>query len=301
MEASLATPPAGPVGASSLMPASCPSTAVAAPGPVSASATSTTSGPPGRRLAVPVRPPVPPGMRLPYDPNGREWRKPPHPEGAVAVAGTAAEAAMSPPLVIAAGPVPVPGGGSRSAPAELPPLLGQAAAALRPRPVPPAVRAWLAPLGPAIATADWPLVSDVFHLAHTQETNGAHAVWRSWRKFAKAAGYDARPAADRDFALFICSVGGSAGWLRCMLRCNLGRVLLVPHPAAELPFVAGDEEYAYIKDWHTRLRHRPAVPFGHSLALFSFRGVEPLLSLAPVGLATASADLALEAARRSRG
>jgi len=48
-----------------------------------------------------------------------------------------------------------------------------------------------------------------------------------------------------------------------MLRCKPGRVLLVPHPAAELPFVAGDEEYAYLEDWHARLRHRPAVPFGH--------------------------------------
>jgi len=92
-------------------------------------------------------------------------------------------------------------------------------------------------------------------------------VWLSFWEFAKAAGYDDRPAADRDFASFVRSVGGSAGWLRCILRCSPGRVLLVPQPAAELPFVAGDEEYAYLEDWHTRLRHRPAVPFGHSCRL----------------------------------
>ena len=77
-------------------------------------------------------------------------------------------------------------------------------------------------------------------------------------------------------------------------------MFLVPHHAAELPFVAGDEEYAYLEDWHTRLRHRPAVRFGHFLALANFGGVGPLLSLAPVGLATAPADFALKAARRSR-
>jgi len=77
--------------------------------------------------------------------------------------------------------------------------------------------------------------------------------------------------------------------------------LLVPHPAAELPFVAGDVEYAYLEDWYARLRHRPAVPFSHSLALVNFEGVGSLLSLEPVGPAAALADLALEAARCSRG
>jgi len=71
-------------------------------------------------------------------------------------------------------------------------------------------------------------------------------VWPAFRKFAVAAGYDARPAAECDLGSFIRSVGSSAAWLRCMLRCNPGRVLLVPHPAAEIPFVAGGEEYAYI-------------------------------------------------------
>jgi len=126
-------------------------------------------------------------------------------------------------------------------------------------------------------------------------------VCRAFREFAVAAGYDARPAAERDFGSFIHSVGSSAAWLRCMLRCSPGWVLLVPHPAAELPFVAGGEEYAYLEDWHARLRHRPAVPLGHSLALVNFGGMGPFLTLSPVGPPTAPADLALEAARRSRG
>jgi len=115
------------------------------------------------------------------------------------------------------------------------------------------------------------------------------------------AGYDARPGAERDFGSVIRSIGSSAALLRCMLRCNPGRVLLVPHPAAELPFVAGGEEYAYLLDWHSRPRHRPAVPFGHSLELANFGGVGPLLALIPVGPPTAPADMALGAARCSRG
>ena len=178
---------------------------------------------------------------------------------------------------------------------------GQSAPGFPPRPAPPDVRAWLAPLGPAVASADWPLVSDVFLPAHPHDAGEAAAVWRAFKEFAKVAGYGTRPAAERDFASFVRSVGDSAAWLRCMLRCNPGRVLLVPHPAAELPFVAGEEEYAYLEDWHTRLRHRPAVPFGHSLALANFGGVGPLIALASVGPATAPADLALEAARRARG
>ena len=185
-------------------------------------------------------------------------------------------------------------------PEQRPLLLGQAAPAIPQRPAPPAVRAWLAPLGPPVASADWQLVSDVFQPAHPRDTGGAHAVWRSFQEFAKTAGYDDRPAADRDFASFVRSVGGSAGWLRCMFMCNLGRGLLVPHPVADQRFVAGDEEDAYLDDWHTRLRHCPAVPVGNSLAPVNFWGVGPLLSLAPVGAATALADLALEAARRSR-
>jgi len=86
-----------------------------------------------------------------------------------------------------------------------------------------------------------------------------------------------------------------------MSRCNPGRVLLVSHPAAELPFVTGGEEYTYLEGWHSRLRHRSAVPFGHSLALAKFGSVGPLLSLSPEGPPTTPADLVLETARRSRG
>jgi len=185
-------------------------------------------------------------------------------------------------------------------PEERPPLLRQSAPALPPRPAPPAVRAWLAPLGPTVVSADWPLVSDVFLPAHPHDAGEAAAVRRAFKEFVKVAGYGTRPAAERDFASFVRSVMDSAAWLRCMLRCNPGRVPLVPHPAAELPFVAGEKENAYLEDWHTRLRHRPAVPFGHSLALANFGGVGPLIALASVGPATSPADLALEAARRAR-
>jgi len=100
---------------------------------------------------------------------------------------------------------------------------------------------------------------------------------------------------NRDFAAFVRSVGRSARWLRRMLRCNSGRALLVPHPAAEPLFDAGDEKTAYLEDMQVRLCHRPEDLFGHYLALVNFGGVGPLLSLAPAALATASADLVLEA------
>jgi len=116
---------------------------------------------------------------------------------------------------------------------------------LPPRPAPPAVREWLAPLGPVVAAADWPLVSNVFRSFHPQDAIGTHAVWRAFREFAAAAGYDARLSAERDFGSFIRCVGSSTAWLRCLLRRNPGRVLLVPHTAVELPFIAGGEDYAY--------------------------------------------------------
>jgi len=301
MEPSPATPPAGPVGAPSPAPPSCPSTAAAAPGSASAAVAPPASGPPGRRPTVPVCPSVPPGMRLPYDPNGREWRKPFRPAGAAAAASAGAESAAC--LAPEAGPGP--SASSSGFPAVVPeerlPLFGHSAPALPRRPAPSAVRAWLAPLGTAVASADWLLVSDVFLQAHPHDAGEAAAVWRAFKEFAKVAGYGTRPAAERDFASFVRSVGDSAAWLRCMLRCNPERVVLVPHPAAKLPFVAGEEEIAYLEDWHARLRHRPAVPFCHYLALANFGGVGPLIALASVGPATAPADLALEAARRARG
>ena len=94
--------------------------------------------------------------------------------------------------------------------AHRPPLLGWAAAVLPSRPASPAVRSWLAPLGPAVAAEDWPLVGDVFRSVHPQDGNGAQAVWRSFREFAVAVGYDARPAAESDFGSLIRSVGSSA-------------------------------------------------------------------------------------------
>jgi len=97
-----------------------------------------------------------------------------------------------------------------------------------------------------VASADWPLVSDIFRPAHPHEAGEAAAVWRAFKEFSKVARDGTRPATERDIASFVRSVGDSAAWLRCMLRCNPGRVFLVPHPAAVLPFVAGEEEYAYL-------------------------------------------------------
>jgi len=301
MESSLATPPAGPVGAPSPAPPSCPSTAAAAPGSASAAVAPTLSRPSGRRPTVPVRPSVPPDMRLPYDPNGRECRKPPRPAGAAAAASAGAETAACLAPVVGPGPAPSPSGGPAVVPEERPSLLGQSAPALPPRPAPPAVRAWLAPLGPTVASADWPLVSDVFLPAYPHDAGEAAAVWRAFEEFGNMAGYSTRPVAESDFASFVRSVGDSAAWLGCMLRCNPGRVLLVTHPAAEFLFVAGEEECAYFEYWHTRLRYRPAVPFDLSLALANFGGVGPMIALASLCPVTAPADLALEAARRARG
>ena len=115
------------------------------------------------------------------------------------------------------------------------------AAAGAPQPAPPAVRAWLVSLGPIVTAAYWPLVSDFFRPAHPQHVIEMHTVWPILREIADAAGYSARPAAERDFGSFIRSFGSSAALLRCMLRGNPGRVLLVTHPAADLPFVAGGE------------------------------------------------------------
>ena len=127
------------------------------------------------------------------------------------------------------------------------------------------------------------------------------AKWRAFREFATASGYDARPVAENDFASFVRSNGDSAGWLGCMLRCSPGCVILVPHPAVELRFVACDGAYAYLEEWHTRLRHRLEVPSGHFLSLVHFEGVAPFIALALVGPTTSAADLALNSERRARG
>jgi len=316
MEPSPATPPDSPGGAQSAASPMRPDTdraevppVVPLASPLAADAASmamlvlaTPATPrPRARPPVPARPTLPPGLRLPYDPNGREWRRPPRQAGAAAATSGCVGSAASPTAAGGSGSTPAYGGVPAVASVDRPPLLGQAAPVLPLQPAAPAVRLWLAPLGPAVAAEDWPLVNDVFRSVHPQDVNGVQAVWRSYREFAVGAGYDARPAAERAFGSFIRSVYSSAAWLRCMLRCNPGRVLLVPHPAAELPFVAGGEEYGYLEDWHSRLRYRLAVSFGDSLALVNFGGVGPLLALRPVGPPTAPADLALEAARRSRG
>jgi len=316
-ELSPTTPPDSPVGAPSASPPARPaadpvkapaaaspagpSAVIVAPGAVPAPFTPATPGPTRARPPIAARPLLPPGLQLPYDPNGREWRKPLRPTSAAAATSGEGGAATPQASAGGAGPAPAPGGGPAVVPGDRPPLLGQAAPVLPPRPAPPAFREWLAPLGPVVAAADRPLVSNVFRSSHLQDAIGTHAVWRAFREFAAAAGYDARLSAERDFGSFIRSVGSSSAWLRCMLRRNAGRVLLVPHTAAVLPFIAGAEDYAYQKDWHTRLRHHPAVPFGHSLALVNFGDMGPLIVLSPVGPPTAPADLALEAARRSRG
>jgi len=130
-----------PVGAPSPALAGRLSTSATAPGVATAPAAPAMPGPTGHRPAVPVRPSVPLGLRLPYDPNGRPWRRSPRPAGVVAEAGAGAEAATSPASGAATDPASAPGGGPASAPEKRPTLLGQAAPALPPLSVPPAVRA----------------------------------------------------------------------------------------------------------------------------------------------------------------
>lgn len=75
----------------------------------------------------------------------------------------------------------------------------------------------------------------------------------------------------------------------------------MPHSAAKLPCIADALECAYLEDWQDHLRHRPAVPFGRSLELVSFMGVNAWLALTPSWSSTTAENLALEAARRARG
>jgi len=180
-------PPVAPLASSS--------TAAAASGAMLAPATPATPGPTRAWPPVPARPTLPPGFRLPYDPNGLEWRKPPRQAGAAAATSGGVGPAASPAAAGGSGPTPAQGGVPAVASVERPPLLGQAAPVLPSRPAAPAVRSWLVPLGPSVAEDDWPLVSDVFRSVYPQDVTGAQAVWRSFRELAVAAGYDARPAA----------------------------------------------------------------------------------------------------------
>jgi len=182
MEPSPATPPDSPNGAPSaasplrpdtgraevrpVAPLASPSAADAASGAVLAPATPATPGPTRARPPVPARPTFPPGLRLPYDPDGREWRKRPRQAGAAAATSGGTGPAASPAAAGGSGTTPAQGGVPAVASVERPPLLGQADPVLPLRPASPAVRAWLAPLGPAVAADDWPLVSDVFRSFH---------------------------------------------------------------------------------------------------------------------------------------
>ena len=234
MEPSLETPPDSPGGAPSAAPPTRPAAVLvddlpAAPqASPSAADAATEAGPapatPARPRPTRARPPVParttwpPGLRLPYNPNGREWRKPPHPAGAAGATSGRGGSAAYPASAVGTGTTPAQGGGPAVASADRPPLLSQATPVLRPGPAPPTFRAWLTPLGPAVAADEWLLVSDIFRSAHPRDANGAQALWRAFRELAVAAGYEARPAAEREFRSFIRSVFSSAAWLRCMLR-----------------------------------------------------------------------------------
>jgi len=154
MEPSSATPATGSAG-------SAPVPGVVAPSAVSSAPVATRET--GAATVRPIgatRPPLPPGPRLPYDPYGREWRKPPRP----------AEAAATAPLVADGGGVPAPPGPGPASPGvlphERPPFLGQVASALPPRAGPFGVRTWLVGRNSTLAAAYWPHVRHAFEAAH---------------------------------------------------------------------------------------------------------------------------------------
>jgi len=131
------------------------------------------TGAPAARPVGTTRPPLPPGLRLPYDPNGREWRKPPRPAGVASAAPADASVGGAP---------PEPGSGPASYafpvfPAvltpERPPLLGKVAPCLQPQAVPSAVRSWLVGRNAALVAADWPHVRDVFEAAPPRDASVA--------------------------------------------------------------------------------------------------------------------------------
>jgi len=135
-----------------VVPLESPSAADAASRVMLSPATPATSGPTRARPPVPARPTLPPGLRLPYDPNCREWWKPPRQAGAAAATSGGVGSAASPAAAEGSGTTPAQGGVPAVASADRPPLLRQAAPFLPMRPASPAVRSWLAPLGPAVAT-----------------------------------------------------------------------------------------------------------------------------------------------------
>jgi len=242
-----------------------------------------------------TRAPLTPDLRWHHDANRRELRKPPRPAGATIVGL---------PVASVAGALPSPETGPDVPdvkPPELPPLLGQVAAALPHRVVPSAVRTWRFGRNATLAAADWPLFRNFLEAANSRNASFSSAEWEALREFASVAGFDTRPAKENDITSFVRSVSACAERLRRMLRCTPGRLLLTPHPAAWLPFLSGEVYNAYLEDWKNRLRLRPAVSFGRSVKLVNVEGVGPLLSRTPSGPPTAAAYLALKAARRGRG
>jgi len=149
-----------------VVPLASPSAAEAASGAMLLPAAPATSGLTRARPPVPARPTLPPGLRLPYDPNSREWRKPPRQAGAAAAKSGGVGFAPSPAAAGSSGTTSAQGGLPAVASVDRPLLLGQAAPVLPLRPASPAGRSWLAPLGPAVSADDWPLVSDVFRYVH---------------------------------------------------------------------------------------------------------------------------------------
>jgi len=149
-----ATPPDIPVWAPSAASPASPSAVAAATEAVPALSTPPTPGPTRDHPPIPPRPKLPQGLRLPYDPNVLKWRKPPRLADAASATSGGGGAVASPASAVGAGPTPAPGGGPAVVSEDRPPFLWQAAPVLPPRPVPPAVRAWLAPLGQVVGAAD---------------------------------------------------------------------------------------------------------------------------------------------------
>jgi len=198
MKPSPTTPPDSPGGAPSaaspvrpgavraeippVVPLASPSAADTASGAMLAPAAPVTPGPTRARPPVPARPTLPPGLRLPYDANGREWRRPPRQAGAAAATSGGAGSAAPPAASGGPGTTPAQAGVPAVASADRPPLLGQAAPALPSRPVSVAPQSGRPHSGGLPDRAPGSLVKDPGskrHDAHTQlvwaaKTNRKH-------------------------------------------------------------------------------------------------------------------------------
>jgi len=207
-----------------------PETGVVAP-----SAAASAPAEPGARrtpVARPVgstRPSLPPGLRIPYNLKMRERRKPPRPAGAASAAPAVANVCGSPPS---------PGSGPAGPavpdipPPDLPSLLGQIASALPARAMPTAVRDWLLRREAALSAVDWPHDRDAFEAAHPRDAPIIASEVEAFWDFTSVAGYDARPAGERNFASLVRSVSACAEWIRRMPRCNPGRLCRITRPGS---------------------------------------------------------------------